>query len=259
MVECRYKIEKKLAEYGLEHMKLYTSPTYYMTDEEKLINALAGMNYINEHENLDDVSTDELLIIESCMNDNGHFTPYADCIRREISARNNKVWEMMVNMLMEEAPHFGDTIICDTRQKQDKNAHITEQLEELGYKVVRSKLYCGDYTWATNQQICIDTKQDLSEVVNNVVHDHERFKNECIRAQEAGIQLIILVTEPKVTCLADVFGWFNPRLRYNKKATTGRTLGKILYSMQHKYDVRFEFCTKDNVGERIVELLGGQT
>lgn len=151
------------------------------------------------------------------------------------------------------------TIICDTRQKPDKNAHITEQLESLGYNVIRSKLLVGDYTWATDQHICVDTKFGLQEVVGNVIHDHERFRNECMLAQEAGIQLIILVTEPKVTCLADVFGWFNPRLRYSKKATTGRTLGKILYSMQRKYDVKFEFCTKDNVGKRIVELLGGQT
>lgn len=149
-------------------------------------------------------------------------------------------------------------IVEDTRQKPDKTGYIHEQLENLGHKVVRSKMLVGDYMIANDGKIAVDTKQDLQEVVNNVIHQHERFRNECMLAQEAGIQLIILVTEPKVTCLADVFGWFNTRLRYNKKATTGRTLGKILYSMQGKYGVRFEFCTKDNVGKRIVELLGGQ-
>lgn len=144
----------------------------------------------------------------------------------------------------------------DTRNKPDKNAHIRKQLGDLGYKVVRQGLYVGDYTWATNQSICIDTKQDLLEVVNNVIQQHERFRNECIRAQEAGIKLIILIVEPKVKQLSDVFGWWNPRLRYSKKATTGRQLGKILYSMREKYGVQFEFCTKDKIGERIVELLG---
>ena len=148
-------------------------------------------------------------------------------------------------------------IVEDTRQKPDKTAYIHEQLESLGHKVVRSKMLVGDYMIANDGKRVVDTKQDLQEVVNNVIHQHERFRNECTLAQDAGIQLIILVTEPKVTCLADVFGWWNPRLRYNKKATTGRTLGKILYSMQSKYDVRFEFCTKDNVGKRIVELLEG--
>ena len=153
----------------------------------------------------------------------------------------------------------GDCLVIleDTRNKPEKNKHIREQLESLGYKVERSKLYCGDYSWATNQSVCIDTKQGLSEVVGNVIQDHERFRAECIRAKEAGIKLVILIVEPKVTCLADVFGWYNLRLRYSKKATTGRQLGKILYSMREKYDVDFQFCKKDEVGKRIVEILSG--
>lgn len=150
-----------------------------------------------------------------------------------------------------------NVILEDTRNKLDKNKHIRKQLEDIGYKVERTKLYCGDYTYPTNQLICIDTKQDLQEIVGNVTAQHERFKSECIRAKEAGIKLIILITEPKITCLADVFGWYNPRLRFSKKATTGRQLGKILYSMRERYGVEFEFCTKEKVGERIVELLNG--
>lgn len=148
-------------------------------------------------------------------------------------------------------------IICDTRQKIQQNAHITAQLEALGHKVIRSKLLVGDYTWATDQRICIDTKQNLQEVVGNVTKQHDRFRAECIRAKEADIKLIILITEPKIMCLSDVFGWYNPRLRYSKKATTGRQLGKILYSMREKYNVQFEFCTKDKVGKKIVDLLSG--
>lgn len=151
------------------------------------------------------------------------------------------------------------TIIEDTRQKPNKNAHIKDQLEELGYKVVRSKLFVGDYQFADAGNIVVDTKADLQEVVGNVIQQHERFRMECIKAKESGIKLIILITEPKITCLADVFAWYNPRLRYSKKATTGRQLGKILYSMQAKYGVEFVFTTKNEVGKRIVELLGGST
>lgn len=146
-------------------------------------------------------------------------------------------------------------ILEDSRQKPDKNKHIRDQLEALGFRVERSKIYCGDYTWATDQKVCVDTKQDLQEVVGNVIHDHERFRAECIRAKEAGIQLVILVCDPKIKDISQVFGWYNPRLRFSKKATTGRQLGKILYSMKEKYGVRFEFTTKDNLGRRIVELL----
>ena len=150
-------------------------------------------------------------------------------------------------------------ILEDTRQKPEKTAYIREQLEALGYEVKRTKIYCGDYTYPTNQSICIDTKQDLQEVVGNVIQQHDRFREECIRAKEACIQLVILVTEPNIKTLSDVFGWYNPRRRYSKKATTGRQLGKILYSMREKYGVQFEFCTKEEVGKRIVEILGGDT
>lgn len=148
-------------------------------------------------------------------------------------------------------------ILEDTRNKPDKNKHIREQLEKLGYKVERSKIYCGDYTWAINQQICIDTKKDMHEVESNLIHDHERFKAECIRAKEAGIKLIILIQDSKLKELNDVYSWFNIRRKWSPKAATGRQLAKMMFTMSHKYDVEWQFCKKDDCGKRIVELLGG--
>lgn len=147
-------------------------------------------------------------------------------------------------------------IFEDSRQKPEKNKYIRDQLERLGYTVIRTKLYVGDYTWATDQRICVDTKQDLCEVCANVVQDHERFRNECIRAQEAGIQLIVLIADDSIENLSSVWGWKNPRRYYSKRATTGKTLAKILYSLHKKYNVRFEFAKREEIGSRIVELLG---
>lgn len=149
-------------------------------------------------------------------------------------------------------------IIEDTRNKPDKNKHIRKQLEELGFDVVRSKLYCGDYSFVTNQSVCVDTKKDMNEIESNLIHDHERFRNECIRAKEAGIQLVILIQDSKIKSVNDVFGWYNYRRKFSPKAATGRTLGKIMYSMQQSYGVRFEFCTKQNVGQTIVRILRGE-
>ena len=146
-------------------------------------------------------------------------------------------------------------ILEDTRQKPRQNAHIREQLTALGYEVKRCRLFVGDYTFPTDQSVCVDTKQDLQEVVGNVTKQHERFANECKRAKAAGIKLVILVQDPKITELSGVFGWYNPRLRFSKVATTGRTLAKIMYTMRDKYGVQWEFATKDKIGERIVELL----
>lgn len=149
-------------------------------------------------------------------------------------------------------------VLEDSRQKLEKNKHIREQLEHLGYKVDRCKLYTGDYTWATNQSICVDTKANMGEIESNLIQDHERFREECIRAKEAGIQLVVLIQDQKIKSVTDVFGWYNPRKRFSPKAVSGRQLAKMMISMESKYAVKFEFCTKNEVGQRIIELLGGE-
>ena len=150
------------------------------------------------------------------------------------------------------------TIIVDTRQKPEKTSYISEQLESLGYRTARSKLFVGDYQFADAGNMVVDTKQDMTEIENNLVQSHERFRNECIRAQEAGISLVILVQDQYIKSVADVFSWYNPRKRFSPKAVSGRQLGKMMISMEQKYGVRFEFCTKTEVGQRIIELLGGE-
>lgn len=146
-------------------------------------------------------------------------------------------------------------IIEDSRQKPEKNKHIRDQLEALGQTVVRSKLLVGDYQIASKGDIVVDTKFGLGEVESNLIHDHERFRRECELAREANIKLYVLVQDPKVKSLGDVFGWWNPALRYRKTAATGRKLGKIMLSMQEKYGCIWEFATKDKIGQRILELL----
>ena len=149
-------------------------------------------------------------------------------------------------------------ILEDSRQKIDKNKHIETQLEKLGYKIVRSKLLVGDYSYPTDQSICIDTKFGLQEVASNLTQDHERFKNECIRARECGIQLVVLVQESGIKILSDVCGWYNWRRKKNPKAVSGKQLYKIMATMTDRYGVAWEFCSKQNVGQRIVGILNGE-
>jgi hypothetical protein len=104
----------------------------------------------------------------------------------------------------------------------------------------------------------VDTKKDMNEVESNLIHDHERFKAECIRARDAGIKLVILIQDPKLTQLSDVFGWFNIRSKWSKKAASGKQLAKMMYTMNSRYGVSWEFTTKQNCGKRIIELLGGE-
>ena len=79
-----------------------------------------------------------------------------------------------------------------------------------------------------------------------------------IKAQEAGIRLIILIEHGgDIQSLEDVYFWDNPRLLQSPKATTGKGLYKSLCTIRNRYNVRFEFCTKQETGKKIMELLDG--
>lgn len=166
-------------------------------------------------------------------------------------------------------------ILEDTRQQASKHDAKHKFFSDHGIEVRRQALYVGDYTLPTNQSICIDTKKDLQEVVNNVCGaEHARFRAECIRAKEAGIKLYVLVEEDQtdengryvVNSLDDVHRWQNPRRKIRvkvdgqwvqkyPKATTGAVLKKAMITMRYRYGVEWVFCQKKDAGAKILELL----
>lgn len=150
------------------------------------------------------------------------------------------------------------TIQCDTREHRSEWERISSQFDNLGVKYFRSKLYVGDYQSLDNPRLVVDRKKDLQELCGNVCQQHERFRAELVRAQEAGIQIVILCEHGgQIKTLEDVYFWENPRRRESPGAISGHRLFKILNTMKDKYGVRFEFCDKRSTGRRIVEILNG--
>lgn len=167
-------------------------------------------------------------------------------------------------------------LLEDTRNQLLHHDIKHKWFAENGIEIRRTKLYVGDYTLPTNQSVCIDTKASIEECVSNICgKQHERFRAECQRAQEAGIQLYILVenrggeigktgiVNPTIRNLSELHSWKNPRLfiRRNGKqlypsATRGISLQKACYTMQKKYGCEFVFCTPEESGRKILELLG---
>lgn len=148
------------------------------------------------------------------------------------------------------------TLIEDTRQQAGKHNLKRDYFEENGVKLVRSKLPVGDYADIKNLSVVVDTKKDIQEIISNVTTQHERFRAECELAAECGIKLIVLIENKNgVTCINDLAGWYNWRLKKNKRATTGKQLMKILYTMEDRYDVKFEFCSPEEAGEKVLNLL----
>lgn len=149
-----------------------------------------------------------------------------------------------------------ETVIIDTREKPKAIQTIMKQFEAAGVKTIRSKLYSGDYQFLSNPYLTVDRKQSLSELCNNVVQDHKRFRDELIRAQEVGISVVVLVEHGGgIKSLEDVPNCVNPRLKVSPLAVSGERLYKILKAMEYTYNVRFEFCTKAQTGKRILQIL----
>lgn len=178
-----------------------------------------------------------------------------------------------------------------------KNAYWQSQ----GIDVVRYPLPVGDYVLMNDKiqdmlgrkanrgiepkkmdflgtyNVCCDTKKDIQELVGDICgKQHDRFRDECLLAQNNGIKLYILVENesftirgknvesPFISRLEDLHKWVNPRLWIRKggrqaypNATRGITLQKACYTMQKKYGVEFVFCTPKDAGHKVIELLGG--
>lgn len=165
------------------------------------------------------------------------------------------------------------TINVDTREHANEWKRIQKQFDEIGIQYFRSKLYVGDYMSLDNARLVVDRKKDLQELCGNVCQQHERFKKELLRAAEAGIQIVFLVEHgPDVVELEDVYFWQNPRKheirwRVNRqtgqrekyfispKAVDGKQLYKSLCTIRDRYGAQFRFCTKDQTGRKIMEIL----
>lgn len=161
----------------------------------------------------------------------------------------------------------------DTREHANEWKRIQKQFDEIGIQYFRSKLYVGDYMSLDNARLVVDRKKDLQELCGNVCQQHERFKKELLRAAEAGIQIVFLVEHgPDVVELEDVYFWQNPRKheirwRINRqtghrekyfispKAVDGKQLYKSLCTIRDRYGAQFRFCTKDQTGRKIMEIL----
>ncbi len=150
-------------------------------------------------------------------------------------------------------------IQVDSREKAHAIEKILAEFDRQGVKWFVSKLPQADYMNLDNPKLLIDRKQNLNELCNNVVQDHKRFQAELLRAQEYGQHIIVLVEHSKnIKTLEDVIHWVNPRLKVSPLAVSGERLYKILSAMGKTYDVEFRFCTKEQTGAVIIDLLKGE-
>lgn len=156
-------------------------------------------------------------------------------------------------------------VVIDSRQQKGKHNHKHEYFEAQGVNTVVCALPFGDY--ALPPSVSVDTKKDIYELAQNIQHEHKRFRAELEKAQSMGCVLIVLVeNEDGVTDLETLAAWRESLRHYNmRKAKSGNmyarrvegmTLAKACATMQKKYGVQFLFCSPDQAGPKILELLG---
>lgn len=181
----------------------------------------------------------------------------------------------------------------DKAQQAGKHDLKHSDLEKLGHELIHIPIPVGDYIEITPKlaevikrrgdklkkmdligdiDVSVDTKKDCNELYQDLIQDHARFSDSCFLAQNNNIQLYILVeNKDGVTSLDTIGRWKNEISwkRYfgakkraekaGKKAprppVSPTQLMKIMWTMQEKYGVKFLFCTPEETGSKIAELL----
>lgn len=189
-------------------------------------------------------------------------------------------------------------LIEDKAQKDKKHEEKHMFFEKMGIEIIRYPLPVADYIKANSKviemierkkrrgievkkidfmgtyDVCVDTKFSIQEIISDICgKQHDRFRDECVLAKNAGITLYILVENTDgVLKLDDLDRWENPRAKMKRwikeangsrkqvfvspNATKGTTLAKAMRTMQEEYGVQFLFCRPEDTGQKILELLG---
>lgn len=191
-------------------------------------------------------------------------------------------------------------IVEDKANKIDQHEIKNRWWQANNIEVLRYPLPVGDYILVTDRvqdvidrkqkrnveikkmdfmgsyKVCVDTKKDIQELIGDICgKQHERFRDECMLAQNNGIKLYILVENtsivinerkgifsPFIDSLDNLHRFVNPRLFIWRKgkqlyptATKGITLKKACITMRAKYGVEFLFCKPNESAKKILELL----
>lgn len=146
----------------------------------------------------------------------------------------------------------------DSRQQPGKHKNIEAYCKQNGIEIIRQALCVGDYMISNRGDIVVDTKYGVRELAMDCFQDHERFREECERAQRCGIKLIVLTEETLPHGRLD--HWISPLGRDGLPACKfdPAVLRKVLITMQDKYDVSFRFCDGRSTGKLLIEYLKGE-
>ena len=143
-----------------------------------------------------------------------------------------------------------------------RHDNIKEYCRRNDIEIIRIKLKVGDYTFPTDQRVCVDTKQGCKELYQDLVSDTERFRREYHLAERLGIQLVILIEDPFIQDLDDFeANWVNPLIKRYQKGKIkvpprpNSSVRKQIETIQQRHGTRFIWCHPSDTGRMVIKLL----
>lgn len=147
-------------------------------------------------------------------------------------------------------------IIEDSRNKLGKHEEKRVYFENQGIIVKRARLPYGDYIVLPS--IAVDTKQSIIEIANNLcggITERTRFAEEMKGAKLAGIKLVFLIEDKRFHEISDLY---DVKMKlHSGKVVQGTQLATAMSICETRYGCRFEFCSPEEAGYRIIEILEG--
>lgn len=147
-------------------------------------------------------------------------------------------------------------IIEDSRNRVGKHEKKRMYFEDQGVIVKRAALPWGDYLIMPS--IVVDTKQDIIEIAQNLcgsVTERTRFADEMKGAKLAGVKLVFLIEDKRFDEISDLY---DVKMKlHSGKVVQGTQLATAMSICEARYGCRFEFCSPDEAGYRIIEILEG--
>lgn len=147
-------------------------------------------------------------------------------------------------------------IIEDSRNRRGKHEKKRMYFEDQGVIVKRAALPWGDYIIMPS--IVVDTKQDIIEVAQNLcgnISERNRFAEEMKGAKLAGIKLVFLIEDKRFDEISDLY---ETKMKlHSGKVIRGEQLATAMSICEARYGCEFQFCSPDEAGYRIIEILEG--
>ena len=147
-------------------------------------------------------------------------------------------------------------IIEDSRQKRGKHEEKRVYFENHGIIVKRAQLPFGDYVIMPS--IVVDTKADIVEIAQSLcgnVAERTRFAEEMKGAKLAGIKLVFLIEDKRFHKVSDLY---ETKMKlHSGKVVRGEQVATAMSICEARYGCEFQFCSPEEAGHKIIEILEG--